>query len=156
MSSSTRSGGFRAMLARALSPLSATPSLYSPRSASTRMSTLDFESSTMRTRLSPRSFMDGSVTEGNHRFNRTGMSVLADGGFERLRRLGHRLAGLELRERHRTLLERRLRRLGADEKLLASWLDAADEGEPAAVQRIIGLLTTKHTGFFRHPLQFDL
>jgi chemotaxis protein methyltransferase CheR len=100
--------------------------------------------------------MDGSVTEGNDRFNRIGMPALSDEQFERLRRIGHRLAGLELRERHREFLERRLRRLGADEKLLASWVDAADEGEAAAVQRIIGLLTTKHTGFFRHPLQFDM
>ena len=84
------------------------------------------------------------------------MSVLSDEDFERLRRLGHRLAGLELRERHRKLLERRLGRHGADGKLLASWVDAADGGEPAAVRRMIDLLTTKHTSFFRHPMQFDM
>jgi chemotaxis protein methyltransferase CheR len=35
-------------------------------------------------------------------------------------------------------------------------LDATEHGEPAAAQQLLCLLTTKHTGFFRHPRHFDL
>src|SRR4030095_112302 len=56
MSSSTRSGGLFSTLRRAVSPSSATLNLYSSRRASTRMSMFSFASSTMRTRLSDRSF----------------------------------------------------------------------------------------------------
>jgi chemotaxis protein methyltransferase CheR len=34
-------------------------------------------------------------------------------------------------------------------------LDAAEEGEPAATRRLLALLTTKFTGFFRHPVQLN-
>jgi len=85
------------------------------------------------------------------------MSILSDEQFERLQRLGDLLAGLRLFERHREILERRFRRLGfCDANAIVSCLDAAECGEPAATQRIVGLLTTKHTGFFRHPWHFDI
>ncbi len=35
-------------------------------------------------------------------------------------------------------------------------LGAAEEGSAVAVQRIIGLFTTKHTGFFRTPRHFEI
>ena len=101
--------------------------------------------------------MDGSVTEASDRFNDVTMSILDDELFERLRRIGRRLAGLELFERHRELLDRRFRRLGMrDANSIVACLDAAECLEPAATQRIVGLLTTKHTGFFRHPRHFDI
>jgi chemotaxis protein methyltransferase CheR len=101
--------------------------------------------------------MDGSVTRGGDVFNPLDMSILSDEQFERLRGLGGRLAGLELFDRHRELLDRRLQRMGIhDGKGFACCLDAAERGDPAAMQQVVGLLTTKHTGFFRHPWQFDI
>jgi chemotaxis methyl-accepting protein methylase len=51
----------------------------------------------------------------------------------------------------------RTRRLGIEE---AGGLDAllggAEEGDAAARRRLIGLLTTGFTGFFRHPWHFDV
>ena len=64
MSSSTRSGGLFSMLRRAAAPSSATLSLYSSRSASTRMSMFVFTSSTMRMRLSDRSFTSAAPGRG--------------------------------------------------------------------------------------------
>jgi len=83
--------------------------------------------------------------------------MLSDQQFERTRRLALNLAGIELVERHRELLDRRSRRLGGlDRTGLSSLLDAAEQGEAAATQELLGLLTTKFTGFFRHPRQLHL
>jgi chemotaxis protein methyltransferase CheR len=77
--------------------------------------------------------------------------------FERTRQLASTLAGIELVERHRELLHRRSRRLGIhDDAGLDSLLDAAEQGESFATQRLLCLLTTKFTAFFRHPRHFEL
>ncbi len=77
--------------------------------------------------------------------------------FDRTRGLALRLAGIELSERHRELLDRRSRRLGIlDSAGLDSLLDAVEEGETPAKRKLLCLLTTKFTGFFRHPHQFGL
>lgn len=77
--------------------------------------------------------------------------------FDRTRHLALRLAGIELFERHREVLSRRSRRLGihadADYEAL---LAAADDGDPRAGRQLIGLFTTKFTGFFRHPGHFQV
>jgi chemotaxis protein methyltransferase CheR len=76
--------------------------------------------------------------------------------FERTQRLALSLAGLELVERHRELLARRSRRHGiCDDAGLDALLNAAEEGESSATQRLVCLLTTKFTGFFRHPRHFE-
>jgi chemotaxis protein methyltransferase CheR len=77
--------------------------------------------------------------------------------FERTRRLAIGLAGIELVERHRDLLSSRGRRVGIhDSAALDSLLRAAEGGETKARQRLFSLLTTKFTGFFRHPRHFEL
>ncbi|HZO27991.1 MAG TPA: protein-glutamate O-methyltransferase CheR [Chloroflexota bacterium] len=77
--------------------------------------------------------------------------------FERIQRLALQLAGIELFERHREVVDRKCRRLGIQEASgLDALLDAADEGDANARRRLIGLLTTNFTGFFRHPHQLDL
>jgi chemotaxis protein methyltransferase CheR len=82
---------------------------------------------------------------------------LSDRQFERTRRLALDLTGIELAERHREVLGRRSRRLGIrDGAALELLLDAAEAGRTAAKQKLIGLLTTKFTGFFRHPQHFGL
>jgi chemotaxis protein methyltransferase CheR len=80
--------------------------------------------------------------------------MLTDQQFDRTRRLALSLAGIELFERHRELLGRRSRRSGILD--LDSLLSAAEEGETKASQQIVCLLTTKFTGFFRHPRQFEI
>lgn len=83
--------------------------------------------------------------------------MLTEDQFERVRRLASRLAGIELAERHRELLHRRTRRSGIlDEAGLNSLLRAAEAGESAASARLVSLLTTKFTTFFRHPRHFEL
>jgi chemotaxis protein methyltransferase CheR len=83
--------------------------------------------------------------------------MLSNQQFDRTRRLALSLAGIELAERHREILYRRSRRLGIfDNAGLDSLLHAAEEGEPAARQRLLCLLTTKFTGFFRHPVHFKI
>ena len=83
--------------------------------------------------------------------------MLTDAQFDRSRRLALRLAGIELCDRHRELLERRSRRLGVrDSAGLDSLLGAVEEGETTARQRFVCLLTTKFTGFFRHPRHFEI
>src|SRR5512136_2778235 len=83
--------------------------------------------------------------------------MLSNQQFDRTKRLALGLAGIELVERHRELLDRRRRRLGIlDSAGLDSLLDAAEEGETTARQKLLCLLTTKFTGFFRHPHQVDL
>jgi chemotaxis protein methyltransferase CheR len=82
--------------------------------------------------------------------------MLTNQQFDRTRRLASRLAGIQLVERHRELLHRRSRRLGIrDDAALDSLLDAAEEGEKSATEHLLYLLTTKFTGFFRHPRHFD-
>ena len=82
---------------------------------------------------------------------------LSNQQFDRTKRLALSLAGIELVERHRELLAHRSRRLGILESAgLDSLLDAAEEGETTARQKLLCLLTTNFTGFFRHPHQFDL
>jgi chemotaxis protein methyltransferase CheR len=77
--------------------------------------------------------------------------------FDRTRRLALSLAGIQLLERHRELLARRCRRLGIlDRTGLDSLLVAAEAGEASATQKLLCLLTTKFTGFFRHPTHFEM
>ena len=82
---------------------------------------------------------------------------LSNQQFDRTKRLALSLAGIELVERHRELLDSRSRRLGILESTgLDSLLDAAEGGEATARQKLLCLLTTKFTGFFRHPHQLGL
>ncbi len=77
--------------------------------------------------------------------------------FDRIRRLALNLAGIELANRHRELLAHRCSRLGiTGSEGLESVLDAAEREEPAATQKLLGLLTTKFTRFFRHPRHFEV
>jgi chemotaxis protein methyltransferase CheR len=74
--------------------------------------------------------------------------------FDRTRKLALRLAGIELVDRHRELLHRRGGRRGIlDGSGWEALLNAAEKGEMAARQKLLCLLTTKFTGFFRHPHQ---
>jgi chemotaxis protein methyltransferase CheR len=83
--------------------------------------------------------------------------MLSNQQFDRTRRLALSLAGIELAERHRELLEHRGRRLGiVDSAGLDLLLGAAEEGEPNARRRLLCLFTTKFTGFFRHPIHFKI
>ncbi len=83
--------------------------------------------------------------------------MLSNQQFDRTRRLAASLAGIELVERHRELLERRYRRIGVvDDTRLDALLAAAEGGEPNARQRVLCVLTTKFTGFFRHRRHFQL
>lgn len=83
--------------------------------------------------------------------------MLTNEQFDQTRRLALRLAGIELFERHREVLERRIRRLGIHDRAgFDTLLNAADEGDTRAGRQLIGLLTTRFTGFFRHPRHFDL
>lgn len=83
--------------------------------------------------------------------------MLSNQQFDRTRRLASSLAGIELVERHRELLHRRCRRSGLqDDAALSALLDAAEQGEAVAAQRLVCLLTTKFTGFFRNPRHFEL
>jgi chemotaxis protein methyltransferase CheR len=83
--------------------------------------------------------------------------MLSNQQFSRAKRLALSLAGIELVERHRELLDRRSRRLGVlDSAGMDSLLEAVEGGETAASQRLLCLLTTKFTGFFRHPRQFQV
>ncbi len=77
--------------------------------------------------------------------------------FERAQRLALALAGIELVERHRDLLENRCRRLGIlDSDGFDALLIQAETGDARAEQVLLGLMTTKFTAFFRHPQHFDL
>jgi chemotaxis protein methyltransferase CheR len=77
--------------------------------------------------------------------------------FDRTRRLARRLAGIELLERHRELIERRCRRIESmNAASLDALLSAAEDGDPAAGRQFVGLVTTKFTGFFRHPWHFEV
>ncbi|MFN0068187.1 MAG: CheR family methyltransferase [Limisphaerales bacterium] len=68
-----------------------------------------------------------------------------------------KLAGITLHPRHRELLGRRAERGGAaGPRGWTALLTAVEDGDPVAVQRLIDLVTTRHTGFFRHPEHFEL
>ncbi len=83
--------------------------------------------------------------------------MLTDQQFNRARRLASKLAGIELFERHREVLARRSQRLGVtDQTGLDTLLGAAEKGDAAATRRLLCLLTTKFTGFFRHPRHFEV
>jgi len=82
--------------------------------------------------------------------------MLSDRQFERTRQLALSLAGIELLERHRELLERRSQRLGILADAIDALLSAAEKGETSATQQFLCLLTTKVTGFFRHPHHFEV
>jgi chemotaxis protein methyltransferase CheR len=83
--------------------------------------------------------------------------MLSSQQFDRVRRLALSLAGIELVERHRELLDRRSQRHGILSSTgLDSLLSAAEGGDTTATQRLLRLLTTKFTGFFRHPSHFDI
>ena len=83
--------------------------------------------------------------------------MLSNQQFERARLLASKLAGIELVERHRQVLDSRSRRAGIlNGPGWDSLLEAAEEGESTATQLLLRLLTIKFTGFFRHPPHFDL
>jgi len=83
--------------------------------------------------------------------------MLTSEQFDRTRRLALELAGIELSDRHRSLLERRGRRAGlAGETGFENLLGGAECGDAEARRSLLGLLTTRFTGFFRHPWHFDI
>lgn len=83
--------------------------------------------------------------------------MLTDGQFDRARRLAAQLAGIELFERHREVLHRRGCRIaGAVAGSFDALLSALERGDPAAGRQFVELITTKFTGFFRHPRQFEV
>ncbi len=83
--------------------------------------------------------------------------MLTSEQFDRTRRLALRLAGIELLDRHRELLHRRCRRIKIlNAASLDALLNAAENGDPAAGRQFVDLVTTKFTGFFRHPSHFEL
>ena len=81
--------------------------------------------------------------------------MLTETQFERARRLALGLAGIELLDRHRELLQRRSDRL-AGHHAFDTLLGAAEDGDADAHRRLIELLTTNFTGFFRHPWHFHV
>ena len=82
---------------------------------------------------------------------------LTDEQFDRVRALSLSLTGIQLAERHRELFATRCRRLKlGDWASLNDLLTAAEASDETARQRLIGLVTTSHTGFFRHPAHFDI
>jgi chemotaxis protein methyltransferase CheR len=81
--------------------------------------------------------------------------MLTDAQFDRTRRLALRLTGIELLDRHRELLQRRCRRIQIlSPASLDALLSATEVGDPAAGRQFVSLITTKFTGFFRHPGHF--
>ena len=82
--------------------------------------------------------------------------MLTNEQFERARRLGLRFAGIELCQRHREIIDRRCRRFGLCQSTLDDLLNAAEEGNREATLRLLRLLTTRHTAFDRHHMQFEI
>ncbi len=69
--------------------------------------------------------------------------------------LSLQLAGIELLDRHRELLAHRMQRRGlTDPHGVTGLLDAVEHGDPVARRKLLGMLTTNFTGFFRHPQHF--
>ena len=84
-------------------------------------------------------------------------AMLSHEQFERVQRLALELAGIELLERHRDVIDRRSRRVGLDTSgEFNRLLDAVERGDSCAIRRLTGLLTTNFTSFFRHPHHLDL
>ena len=85
-------------------------------------------------------------------FRRNQIIMLSNRQFDLARKLAFDLAGIELVERHRELLAHRSRRVGIRNDVeMDALLCAAEKGDNAATQRLLGLVTTKVTAFFRHP-----
>ncbi len=83
--------------------------------------------------------------------------MLTSAQFDRTRSLALRLAGIELFERHREVLARRIRRLGIfDGAGFDALIHSAEAGDVVATRQFVGLLTTNFSGFFRHPQHFKL
>lgn len=83
--------------------------------------------------------------------------MLSDQNFRRTQRLASSLAGIQLVERHRELLERRSHRAGIrDKEAFDSLLTGVEAGNIKERQELLSLITTRFTGFFRHPQQFAL
>jgi len=83
--------------------------------------------------------------------------MLSDQNFRRTQRLASSIAGIQLVARHRELLERRGRRAGIQDAAAFDLLLAgAEAGDLKAKQDLLSLITTRFTGFFRHPAQFAL
>lgn len=81
--------------------------------------------------------------------------MLTNEQFDRTRRLALSLAGIELAPRHREILERRSRRAGIEkDEGIEALLAGVENGDAEARRRLISLLTTGFTGFFRHPWHF--
>jgi chemotaxis protein methyltransferase CheR len=102
----------------------------------------------------------GAGTRGEVRWDKqkTGAArMLSNQQFDRSRRLALKVAGIELYDRHREVLARRSQRLGVlDSTGVEGLLERAERGELEATQRFINLLTTKFTGFRRHPRHFEI
>ena len=82
---------------------------------------------------------------------------MTDAQFERVRKLASNLAGIEVADRHRPVLVNRGRRLKLNTiESMEALLHSAEDGDAAACQRLITMLTNSHTAFFRHPWHFDL
>jgi chemotaxis protein methyltransferase CheR len=83
--------------------------------------------------------------------------MLTSEQFDRVRRLALQFAGIELSERHRPLLDRRCQRVGlGDAAGFDALLMGAERGDTAAAQQLVGLITTRYTGFFRHLAHFEV
>jgi chemotaxis protein methyltransferase CheR len=83
--------------------------------------------------------------------------MLTSEQFDRTKRLALDLAGIELAARHRELLDRRSRRFEIESGAgLDALLGEAEGGDAQARKRLIALLTTNFTGFFRHPWHFHV
>lgn len=86
----------------------------------------------------------------------TSMTPISPAQFDRARQLALRLAGIELYDRHREILIRRSQRLGIEDAVaFDALLDRADIGDERAGQRLVGLVTTNFTCFFRNPQHFE-
>src|SRR6185436_7640736 len=105
MSSSTRSGTAFSTLRSAAAPSSATLSLYSSRSASTRMSTLVLTSSTMSTRLSDRSFTSVAPAEALERLRQLRLRIVEGITLDQRFELPPRLVAEERRQRRAIRLD---------------------------------------------------
>jgi chemotaxis protein methyltransferase CheR len=83
--------------------------------------------------------------------------MLSDQNFRRAQQLASSMAGIQLVARHRELLERRGRRAGIQDAAAFDLLLAcAEAGQLEAKNELLSLITTRFTGFFRHPAQFAL
>ena len=77
--------------------------------------------------------------------------------FQRVRRLALSRAGIELVDRHQQLLFHRGQRLGlANAEQFEAFLASIETGDSSAGEQLLRLITTGHTGFFRHPKHFEL